>query len=125
MATYTVVLLNGTSVPSRHEPHLELPYVFDGSAMAGGGGLTMVFTPVNEASRCWFAADPVRDLRGRHGQRQGPEVHGHPAEGTQSRPRSRTSEELPVLRDPLTISTRAPVRRGLRRGARGPDRGRQ
>ena len=49
MATYTAVLLANTAVPSWHEPHTELPFVFAGSAMAAGGGLTMVFTPVGEA----------------------------------------------------------------------------
>jgi hypothetical protein len=49
MATYTAVLLANTAVPSWHEPHNELPFVFAGSAMAAGGGLTMAFTPVAEA----------------------------------------------------------------------------
>jgi len=49
MATYTAVLLANTAVPSWHEAHDELPFVFAGSAMAAGGGLTMVFTPVGEA----------------------------------------------------------------------------
>ena len=49
MATYTAVLLANTAVPSWHEPHQELPFVFAGSALAAGGGLTMVFTPVDEA----------------------------------------------------------------------------
>jgi DMSO reductase anchor subunit len=49
MATYTAVLLANTAVPSWHEPHKELPFVFSGSALAAGGGLTMVFTPVTEA----------------------------------------------------------------------------
>ena len=49
MATYTAVLLANTAVPSWHEPHEELPFVFADSAMAAGGGLTMMFTPVDEA----------------------------------------------------------------------------
>ena len=49
MATYTAVLLANTAVPSWHAPHRELPIVFAGSALAAGGGLTMVFTPVDEA----------------------------------------------------------------------------
>jgi hypothetical protein len=49
MATYTAVLLANTAVPSWHEPHDQLPFVFAGSAMAAGGGLTMVFAPVDEA----------------------------------------------------------------------------
>ena len=49
MATYTAVLLANTAVPSWHAPHEELPFVFAGSALAAGGGLTMVFTPVDEA----------------------------------------------------------------------------
>jgi formate-dependent nitrite reductase membrane component NrfD len=49
MATYTAVLLANTAAPSWHEAHTELPYVFAGSAMAAGGGITMALTPVAEA----------------------------------------------------------------------------
>ncbi|SFF51025.1 NrfD/PsrC family molybdoenzyme membrane anchor subunit [Blastococcus tunisiensis] len=49
MATYTAVLLSNTAVPSWHEFHTKLPFVFAGSAMAAGGGLCMAFTPVEEA----------------------------------------------------------------------------
>jgi formate-dependent nitrite reductase membrane component NrfD len=49
MATYTAVLIANTAVPSWHEPHDELPFVFAGSAMAAGGGITMALTPVDEA----------------------------------------------------------------------------
>ena len=160
MATYTAVLLANTAVPSWRAPHKQLPFVFAGSAMAAGGGLTMIFTPVAEAGpsrkmavagaaielavvhrvehdhgivsepyhegrpghadaggegvhRCGrradrggrphparggcvrnaaggrLAADPLRGLRGRHGQRAGPEVHGDPAAGAHGRPRGR------------------------------------
>src|SRR5215213_8614330 len=51
MATYTAVLLANTAVPSWRAPHKQLPFVFAGSAMAAGGGITMVFTPVAEAGR--------------------------------------------------------------------------
>jgi hypothetical protein len=49
MATYTAVLLANTAVPSWRAPHKQLPFVFAGSAMAAGGGITMVFSPVGEA----------------------------------------------------------------------------
>ncbi|PWW21846.1 polysulfide reductase NrfD [Geodermatophilus normandii] len=49
LATYTAVLLANTAVPSWHAAHDELPFVFGGSAMAAGGGVTMIFTPVAEA----------------------------------------------------------------------------
>jgi formate-dependent nitrite reductase membrane component NrfD len=49
MATYTAVLIANTAVPSWHAPHNELPFVFAGSAMAAGGGITMALTPVAEA----------------------------------------------------------------------------
>ncbi|MEU2348301.1 NrfD/PsrC family molybdoenzyme membrane anchor subunit [Modestobacter sp. NPDC049651] len=48
MATYTAVLIANTATPSWHEAHAELPYVFAGSAMAAGGGLTAALTPVAE-----------------------------------------------------------------------------
>jgi formate-dependent nitrite reductase membrane component NrfD len=49
MATYTAVLIANTAVPSWHAPHDELPFVFAGSAMAAGGGITMALSPVEEA----------------------------------------------------------------------------
>src|SRR3954470_18371315 len=49
MATYTAVLLTNTAVPSWHAFHTKLPFVFAGSAMAAGGGISMVFTPLAEA----------------------------------------------------------------------------
>jgi hypothetical protein len=49
MATYAAVLLANTAVPSWHEAHGQLPFVFAGSAMAAGGGICMAFTPVDEA----------------------------------------------------------------------------
>ena len=42
LATYTGVLLANTAVPSWHAPHTQLPFVFGGSAMAAGGGISMV-----------------------------------------------------------------------------------
>ena len=47
--SYTAVLIANTAVPSWHAPHDELPFVFAGSAMAAGGGITMALTPVEEA----------------------------------------------------------------------------
>ncbi|WP_324275609.1 NrfD/PsrC family molybdoenzyme membrane anchor subunit [Blastococcus brunescens] len=38
MATYTAVLLTNTAVPSWHDFHTKLPFVFAGSAMAAGEG---------------------------------------------------------------------------------------
>jgi hypothetical protein len=49
MTTYTAVLLANTATPSWHEPHDELPFLFAGSALAAGGGVTMALTPVAEA----------------------------------------------------------------------------
>jgi hypothetical protein len=43
------VLLANTAVPSWHAFNQKLPFVFAGSAMAAGGGIAMVFTPVHEA----------------------------------------------------------------------------
>src|SRR4051794_26475124 len=68
MATYTAVLLANTAVPSWHAPHRELPIVFAGSALAAGGGLTMVFTPVDEAgpSRTAAVAGAAVELAAMH-----------------------------------------------------------
>jgi len=49
VASYTAVLLSQTAVPSWHEVHPQLPFVFTGSAAASAGGLGMVLAPVAEA----------------------------------------------------------------------------
>jgi len=49
MTTYTAVLLSDTAVPAWHEAHLEMPFLFAGSAMAAGGGITMALTPLAES----------------------------------------------------------------------------
>ena len=42
LATYTAVLLADTAVPSWHEAHPELPFVFAGSALASGAGAGLI-----------------------------------------------------------------------------------
>ena len=49
IATYTAVLLTQTAAPGWNEARDHLPFVFAGSAAAGGGGLGMVCAPVSEA----------------------------------------------------------------------------
>jgi hypothetical protein len=49
LACYTAVLLAQTAVPAWHEGRRELPFVYTGSAAASGGGLAMLFTPLDEA----------------------------------------------------------------------------
>jgi hypothetical protein len=49
LATYTGVLLANTAVPSWHEFHTRLPFVFGGSAMAAGGGICLALTPLSES----------------------------------------------------------------------------
>jgi formate-dependent nitrite reductase membrane component NrfD len=49
VASYTAVLLSQTAVPAWHEAHPYLPFVFTGSAAASGGGLGMLFSPVEQA----------------------------------------------------------------------------
>jgi formate-dependent nitrite reductase membrane component NrfD len=50
LTTYTAVLIADTAVPSWHDPHRELPYVFTGSAAAAGGGICTALSPVAEAA---------------------------------------------------------------------------
>ena len=42
LATYTAVLLADTAVPSWHEAHPQLPFVFAGSALASGAGVGLL-----------------------------------------------------------------------------------
>lgn len=55
MCTYTAVLLADTAIPSWHEAHRELPFLFGGSAMASAAGALMIAAPVAEQA-------PVRNL---------------------------------------------------------------
>jgi hypothetical protein len=49
MTTYTAVLLSNTAVPAWHEAHEAMPFLFAGSALAAGGGITMALTPLAES----------------------------------------------------------------------------
>jgi hypothetical protein len=49
MTTYTAALLADTAVPSWHQAYRQLPFVFAGSAMAAGGGITAAATPVDQS----------------------------------------------------------------------------
>jgi hypothetical protein len=80
MATYTAVLLANTAVPSWREFHTRLPLVFAGSAMAAGGGLCMVFTPVEEAgpARKMAAAGAALELAVVHGVENSDHIASEP-----------------------------------------------
>ncbi|MEU3251165.1 NrfD/PsrC family molybdoenzyme membrane anchor subunit [Streptomyces sp. NPDC006997] len=45
VATYTAVLVSDTAVPSWHEAHRELPFVFAGSGAAAAAGLALAGAP--------------------------------------------------------------------------------
>ncbi|MFW6034581.1 MAG: NrfD/PsrC family molybdoenzyme membrane anchor subunit [bacterium] len=49
MMTYTGVLVADTAVPIWHEGYRELPFVFAGGSLAGGGGVGLVAAPPEEA----------------------------------------------------------------------------
>jgi len=49
VAAYTAPLVANTAVPTWHEGHRDLPFVFVGSAAAAAGGLGMLVAPVAEA----------------------------------------------------------------------------
>jgi hypothetical protein len=49
VASYTAVLIADTAVPSWHDGHRELPFVFVGSAASAAGGLGMLAAPMAEA----------------------------------------------------------------------------
>jgi formate-dependent nitrite reductase membrane component NrfD len=48
LATYTAALISDTAVPSWHEGHKEMPFVFAGSASSAAGGLALVLAPAAE-----------------------------------------------------------------------------
>jgi len=48
LASYTAVILGDTAVPTWHDAHRELPFVFVGSAASAAGGLAMALTPQGE-----------------------------------------------------------------------------
>jgi hypothetical protein len=49
LATYTAVLLADTAVPSWHEAHPELPFLFAGGALASAAGVGVLAAPPAEA----------------------------------------------------------------------------
>lgn len=56
MATYTAMLLSDTAVPTWHEMHGHLAFVFASSASLASGGLAMLTTPVEQAGPARFFA---------------------------------------------------------------------
>ena len=56
LAAYTAVLLGDTAVPTWHEMHAHLPFVFVSSASLASGGLALVTTPVEETGPARFFA---------------------------------------------------------------------
>ena len=55
VASYTAVLLSDTATPTWHDAHLQLPFVFVGSASAAAGGAGMILAPLS-------ASGPARRL---------------------------------------------------------------
>jgi hypothetical protein len=49
LTTYTAALLCNTAVPSWHEAHREMPFLFAGSGSAAAGGLAMTLVPLDQA----------------------------------------------------------------------------
>jgi hypothetical protein len=49
VASYTAPLIANTAVPTWHDAHRELPFVFVGSAASAAGGLGMLAAPLDEA----------------------------------------------------------------------------
>jgi hypothetical protein len=68
MTTYTAVLIANTAVPAWHAAGEQLPFVFAGSGMAGGGGVTMALSPVAEAgpARTMAVAGAAIELAAMH-----------------------------------------------------------
>ena len=56
LAAYTAVLLGDTAVPTWHEMHAHLPFVFVSSASLAAGGFALVTTPVAETGPARFFA---------------------------------------------------------------------
>jgi formate-dependent nitrite reductase membrane component NrfD len=56
VAAYTAPLVANTAVPTWHEGHRELPFVFVGSAATAAGGLGMLTAPTTEAGPARRAA---------------------------------------------------------------------
>ncbi|WP_312793765.1 NrfD/PsrC family molybdoenzyme membrane anchor subunit [Kocuria sp.] len=68
LAAYTAVLLGDTAVPTWHEMHAHLPFVFVGSASLASGGFALVTTPVAETgpARFFAVAGVVGELAAMH-----------------------------------------------------------
>src|SRR4051794_14927072 len=62
LATYTAILLADTAMPSWHEAHRELPFVFAGSAMASGAGAGLIGAGLAPGGAGPREAGPARRL---------------------------------------------------------------
>lgn len=49
VASYTAALISDTAVPTWHDGHRQMPFVFVGSAATAAGGLGVLAAPINEA----------------------------------------------------------------------------
>jgi formate-dependent nitrite reductase membrane component NrfD len=56
VAAYTAVLVSDTAVPTWHDGHREMPFVFAGSAAGAAAGLGMLATPIAQAAPARRAA---------------------------------------------------------------------
>lgn len=64
LAAYTAALLGNTAVPTWHEMHRDLPFVFVSSASLAAGGLAMITTPTRETgpARTFAVAGVIGEL---------------------------------------------------------------
>ena len=71
LATYTAVLLADTAVPSWHEAHPQLPFVFAGSALASGAGVGLLAGSADDLGpvRRMAVAGAAIELAGAHAVR--------------------------------------------------------
>ena len=68
LATYTAVLVADTAVPTWHEAHPELPFLFAGSALGAASGVGLIGAPPSETGpvRALAAAGAALDLAAAH-----------------------------------------------------------
>ena len=80
VASYTAVLLSDTAVPTWHDAHPQLPFVFCGSAAAASGGLALVAAPLAQTppARALAVGGAVVELAVAHRMERAMGLSGEP-----------------------------------------------
>ncbi|MET8947240.1 NrfD/PsrC family molybdoenzyme membrane anchor subunit [Streptomyces sp. NPDC004542] len=96
VVTYTAVLITDTAVPSWHEGHRQMPFVFAGSGASAAAGLGLICSPVGQAgpARRMAVLGAALELGAFHAMKRRMGLAAEPFEQGRARKLLRASEVL-------------------------------